>query len=152
LRGAALGVACQHGALAGGDARAARDEVIALTRAMPPRDALGDFLYGLFSCARALATETDGIVRAIHAALDGMGVEDFLVALPALRAAIGWFPPRERGALAAHVAKLLGLHAGQQQRLLSLREGAEALLDIRRVEAQALAWAREIGLWPSAAP
>lgn len=146
LRGAALGVACQHGALAGGDVAAAHDEVIALTRAMPPRDALGDFLYGLFSCARALATENDGIVRAIHAALDGMGVEDFLVALPALRAAIGWFPPRERGALAAHVARLLGLHAGQQQRLLSLREGAEALLDSRRIEAQALAWAREIGL------
>jgi hypothetical protein len=152
LRGAALGVACQHGALAGGEAQAARHEVIALTRAMPPRDALGDFLYGLFSCARALATETDGIVRAIHAVLDSMSVEDFLVALPALRAALGWFPPRERGALAAHVARLLGLHAGQQQRLLSLREGAEALLDIRRVEAQALAWAREIGLLPGEAP
>ncbi|NKI93979.1 DUF5682 family protein [Rhizobacter sp. SG703] len=148
LRGAALGVAFQHEALAGaaGDAQAARDEVIAITRAMPPRDALGDFLYGLFSCARALASEGDGIVRAIHAALDGMGVEDFLVALPALRAALGWFPPRERGALAAHVARLLGLDAGQRQRLLKLHDGTEALLDARRVEAQALAWAQQIGL------
>jgi hypothetical protein len=141
LRGAALGVACQHDAVA-------RDEVTAITRAMPPRDALGDFLYGLFSCARALASESDGIVRAIHAAIDGMGVEDFLVALPSLRAALGWFPPRERGALAAHVARILGLSAGQQQRLMRLREGADALLDARRVEAQALAWAREIGLMP----
>lgn len=148
LRGAALGVAFQHEALAGaaGDAQAARDEVIAITRAMPPRDALGDFLYGLFSCARALASEGDGIVRAIHAALDGMGVEDFLVALPALRAALGWFPPRERGALAAHVARLLGLDAGQRQRLLKLHDGTEALLDARRVEAQAMAWAQQIGL------
>ncbi|WP_157604845.1 DUF5682 family protein [Rhizobacter sp. Root1238] len=145
LRGAALGVAYQHEALAD-SVQAARDEVIAITRAMPPRDALGDFLYGLFSCARALASESDGIVRAIHAALDGMGVEDFLVALPALRSALGWFPPRERGALAAHVARLLGLDAGQRQRLLKLHDGTEALLDARRVEAQALAWAQQIGL------
>ncbi|HEY8880625.1 MAG TPA: DUF5682 family protein [Roseateles sp.] len=144
LRGAALGVAWQYEVL--GDARAAREEVMALMRAMPPRDALGDFLYGLFSCARAQATENDGLVKAIHAAIEGMGVEDFLVALPSLRAALGWFPPRERGALALHVARLLGLGAGQQQRLLRLREGADALLDARRVEAQALAWAREIGL------
>lgn len=150
LRGAALGVAFQHDALVddarADGAQAARDEVIAITRAMPPRDALGDFLYGLFSCARALASESDGIVRAIHAALDGMGVEDFLVALPALRSALGWFPPRERGALAAHVARLLGLDAGQRQRLLRLHDGTEALLDARRVEAQAMAWANQIGL------
>ena len=145
LRGAALGVAFQHDALAA-DAQAARDEVIAITRAMPPRDALGDFLYGLFSCARALASESDGIVRAIHAALDGMGVEDFLVALPALRSALGWFPPRERGALAAHVARLLGLDANQRQRLLKLHDGTAALLDARRVEAQAMSWANQIGL------
>lgn len=146
LRGAALGVAWQHGALAGDDTTSARDEVMAITRSMPPRDALGDFLYGLFSCARAQASENDDMVRAIHAAIDVMGVEDFLVALPSLRAALGWFPPRERGALAAHVARLLGLSSGQQQRLLRLREGAGALLDARRVEAQALAWAGEIGL------
>lgn len=146
LRGAALGVAWQHGALGGGDEAAARDEVTALMRAMPPRDALGDFLYGLFSCARALAREHNGLVSALHAALEAMGVEDFLVALPSLRAALGWFPPRERGALAVHVAQLLGLDAGQQQRLLRLRGGTAALLDARRVEAQALAWADEIGL------
>ncbi|HEY2926863.1 DUF5682 family protein [Piscinibacter sp.] len=148
LRGAALGVACQHHALAGGDGQAAHGEVVALTRAMPARDALGDFLYGLFSCARALASESDGIVRAVHAALDNMGIEDFLVALPALRGAFGWFPPRERGALAAHVARLLGLTAGEQQRLLNLRDGTQALLDARRIEAQALAWAKTFGVLP----
>lgn len=145
LRGAALGVAFQHGALAA-EPMAAREEVVAITRSMPPRDALGDFLYGLFSCARTLATEDDGIVRAIHGAIDAMGVEDFLVALPALRAALGWFPPRERGALGGHVARLMGLSADQQQRLLQLRQGTAALVDARRIEAQALAWADEIGL------
>nr|WP_281375269.1 DUF5682 family protein [Aquabacterium terrae] len=146
LRGAALGVAYGHEGLAGADPDAARDEVLAVTRAMPPRDALGDFLFGLFSCARALATESDGVVRAVHAALAGMGDEDFLVALPQLRAAFGWFPPRERGLLAALVARLLGLDRTHERRLLALQGGVDALLDARRVEAQALAWAREIGL------
>ena len=144
LCGAALGVAYTHGGL--GSAETARSEVLGRTRAMPARDALGDFLYGLFSCARTLATETDDIVRAVHTALDAVGHEDFLVALPPLRAAFGWFPPRERGAIAAHVARLLGLPADQHLQLVALRQGAEALLDARRVEAQALQWAREMGL------
>ena len=147
LRGAALGVAYQHEALAD-CAQAARAQVTAIARSVPPRDALGDFLYGLFSCARALASESDGIVQAVHSALDAMGVEDFLVALPSLRAAFSWFPPRERGALAAHVGRLLGLNLSQQRQLLQMREGVDALLDARRIEAQALAWAREFGVLP----
>jgi hypothetical protein len=144
LRGAALGVAYAHGGL--GDAAAAHAEVLATTRAMPPRDALGDFLYGLFSCARALATESDAIVRAVHSALDAVGHEDFLVALPPLRAAFGWFPPRERGAVAAHVARLLGLASEQRLQLMTLRGGADVLLDAKRVGSQAVQWARELGL------
>ena len=146
LRGAALGVAFVHGGLGETDTPAARAEVLAVTRAMPPRDALGDFLFGLFSCARALATETDAIVQAVQAALSALGDEDFLVALPPLRAAFGWFPPRERGQLAALVARQLGLDRAHERQLLALRGGVAALLDARRVEAQALAWAREIGL------
>ncbi len=144
LRGAALGVAYTHGGL--GSADAARAEVLATTRAMPARDGLGDFLYGLFSCARALATESDAIVRAVHIALDAVGHEDFLVALPPLRAAFGWFPPRERGAIAAHVAQILNLPTEQRLQLLTLRQGSDALLDAKRVEAQAMQWAREFGL------
>ena len=128
------------------DDAAARAEVLAITRAMPPRDALGDFLFGLFSCARALATESDAIVQAVQAALSALGDEDFLVALPPLRAAFGWFPPRERGQLAALIARQLGLDRTHERQLLALRGGVAALLDARRVEAQALAWAREIGL------
>lgn len=144
LRGAALGlVVSQAGFPTAPDLRA---EVLALTRAMPPRDALGDFLYGLFACARALATEDDAIVRAVHAALQALGDEDFLLALPALRAAFAGLPPRERGAIAARVAPLLGLAPAQQRRLLAVSPGAEALLDAKRIEAQALAWAREHGV------
>lgn len=141
LRGAALAVVFVHEAL-GDDAH---DEVLAITRSMPPRDALGDFLYGLFSGARALATGSDAIVRAVHAALGSLGDEDFLVALPQLRSAFGWFPARERGALAAHVATLLGLDGGAST-LLALRAGGDDWLDARHIEAQALAWAADLGL------
>jgi hypothetical protein len=144
LRGAALGLVYAHGGL--GDVQVAHAEVLASTRAMPVRDALGNFLYGLFSCARTLATESDAIVRAVHSALDAVGHEDFLVALPPLRAAFGWFPPRERGAIAAHVARLLGLPAEQRLQLMTLGEGTDALLDAKRAEAQAMQWARELGL------
>ena len=142
LRGAALAVAYVHGALG----EHASQHILALVRAMPPRDALGDFLYGLFCCARVLATESDAIVGAVHEALEGMGADDFLVALPQLRAAFGWFPPRERGALAQRVATLLGLSAAEQSGLLSLRAGTQALLDAKRIEAQAMAWARALGM------
>jgi hypothetical protein len=142
LRGAALAVAYCHDAL-GADAAT---QIILITRAIPPREQLGDFLYGLFACARALAVESDSIVQAIHAALETMSSEDFLVALPSLRNAFTWFPPRERGALAAHVAELLGLSRREQAQLLSLQHGATALVDAKRVEAQALAWANEFGV------
>ena len=126
----------------------ASGQVLAVVRAIPPRDALGDFLYGLFSCARALATGSDEIVAAVHEALEAMSNEDFLVAVPQLRAAFTWFPPRERSSIAARVARLLGLSGREQAQLLVLRSGPDALLDARRIEAQALAWARELGLLP----
>ncbi|ROZ74308.1 DUF5682 family protein [Ramlibacter sp. WS9] len=142
LRGAALAVSYGHDHL--GDQAA--EQILALLRAVPPRDALGDFLFGLFSCARALATGSGAIVAAVHEALEAMSTDDFLVALPQLRAAFTWFPPRERGAVADRVAALLGLSAMEQQRLLTLRSGTDALLDAKRVEAQALEWARALGL------
>ena len=146
LRGAALGVAChQHDE---DDVAALHAEVLALTRAMPVRDALGDFLFGLFSVARSLVGESDAIVGAVNAAIEALDVADFLVALPALRAAFGWFPPRERGVVARRVAGLLGLDAASRHRLLDLRGGGDAFVDARRVEAQALAWAAEFGVLP----
>jgi hypothetical protein len=145
IRGAALAVAFVHDGL-GADRAAARAQLLSITRSIPPRDALGDFLYGLFSCARGIATEDDAIVRAIHAALDGMSVEDFLVSLPRLRAAFAWFPPRERGALGALVASVLGLSQAERHQLLQLKQGADAFIDARRIEGQALAWARELGI------
>lgn len=140
LRGAALGVAYGHGAL--GDNPA--ELILARIRAVPPRDQLGDLLYGLFSVARALATGSDDIVTAVHESLESISSEDFLVALPQLRAAFNWFPPRERGVLAGLIATLLGLSTKEQTRLLTLRSGVGTLVDAKRIEAQALSWARTL--------
>lgn len=145
IRGAALAVALVHEGLTA-DQAAAREQMLTITRGIPPREALGDFLYGLFSCARAVATENDAIVRAIHGALDSMSVEDFLVALPRLRAAFAWFPPRERGALGALVTGVLGLSRAERHQLLQLKQGTDAFIDARRIEGQALTWARELGV------
>jgi hypothetical protein len=142
LRGAALAVCYVHQGL--GDAPSLR--ILAAVRAIAPRDALGDFLYGLFSGARALAIESDDIVNAVHAAVESMSTEDFLVALPQLRAAFSWFPPRERSTIAALVAKLLGLSSAERNQLVTLRQGADALVDAKRIEAQALAWAKALGV------
>jgi len=139
LKGAALGAA--HG-LDLIDA----DELLALTRAVPPREELGDFLYGLFSTARELATQDAVIVEAIQAALEAMNHEDFLIALPQLRGAFGWFPPRERGAIAQIVAAMLGLSQSEQFKLLRLPSNPDALLDAKKIEAQAVAWAKATGL------
>lgn len=152
LRGASLGLAYAQDAL--GEDQDARGAVMAVLRAMPPRDALGDFLYGLFACARTLATSDDAIARALHATLEAIGTEDFLTALPALRAAMGWLPPRERGALAALAARLMGGANGASSpdatvgALLPtlVGSGRPDLLLTRRIEARAMAAARELGL------
>ncbi|MEH0846342.1 DUF5682 family protein [Micromonospora sp. CPCC 205711] len=100
LRGAALGLRWSLGA--GGDPATA-------VRAVAAPTVLGDWLAGLFALAREEVVDGD---RALLAVLDGllgaMSPHDFLVALPALRQAFGWFPPRERETVARHVLDLRG--------------------------------------------
>lgn len=142
LRGAALGVCHLNVDLFVDQSNALQtDELVMIARAVPARDAFGDFLYGLFAIARNVMTESDDIARAIHAALSNMSNEDFLVALPQLRGAFGWFPPRERGYIAALIAKILGLNATEKTRLTALPQGETLLIDAKRIEAQALIWA-----------
>lgn len=140
LRGAALGVCLQH------LSEATHIDKTGLIKSQQPRHALGDFLFGLFSCARDLATESDELISVIHGVVSQMGHEDFLVALPSLRAAFSWFPARERSALAALIAQQLGLPYGAQGQLLIKHTQATALLDAKRIEAQANIWAQQLGV------
>jgi len=145
LRGAAAGLVQSIGHQYRPESGLTDDELIRLTRAIPPRSHLGDYLYGLFALTRAVIDEQPELVRAIHATLVELGDEDFLVVLPALRAAFGWFPPRERGDIAVQVARLLGLSTPECARLTQLPQGEASYLAARRSEALALAWAAEYG-------
>ncbi|MEV4695152.1 DUF5682 family protein [Micromonospora echinospora] len=100
LRGAALGLAWSLGDVP--DASRA-------VRAVAAPDTLGDWLSGLFALAREEVVAGDAaLLTVVDDLLAGMGAHDFLVALPALRQAFGWFPPRERAAVARHVQALRG--------------------------------------------
>lgn len=146
LRGAAAGLAQSLAHRYQPDAGLGDGELVRLTRAVPPRSHLGDYLYGLFALTRSVINEQPELVGAVHATIIQLGDEDFLVALPALRAAFGWFPPRERGDIAAQAASLLGLAAPERAHLTQMPQGDAGYLTARRCEALALAWAAEYGL------
>lgn len=73
---------------------------------------LGDWLAGLFALARdeVLANESDGtVLTVLDELVTAMSEQDFLVALPALRQAFAFFPPREREAIAGRLLDHRGL-------------------------------------------
>lgn len=119
LAGAALGwlVAC-------GDAAATAADVAGRVKRFGLPDQLGDFLAGLFALAREELTAGEDALGAVDGLVAAWDDEAFLRALPALRLAFAWFPPRERERLARTVLRRGGHGAGS-------------------AEAQALAWMRQ---------
>jgi Family of unknown function (DUF5682) len=143
LRGACVGAAFERDSVTA-------DDLVAITRAIPAKDALGDYLFGLFALARGSARSEPRIAQAIHLALDSMSTNDFLVALPQLRGAFSWFPPRERGQLALHVAQLLNLPTGvstaSQSALLTRPIDVDTMVLAKQVEAMVDAWIGQYGI------
>lgn len=80
----------------------------AVRGAFVPRSA-GDWLAGLFALAREEVLSHPEVVGLLDELLSGLGGDDFLVALPALRQAFAYFPPRERERIAARVLARRGL-------------------------------------------
>ncbi|KOV88287.1 DUF5682 family protein [Nocardia sp. NRRL S-836] len=125
LRGAALGLAWALGAQP--DVRKVRNVA-----------ALGDWLAGLFAVAREEVLASTELVGVLDELVSAMTEEEFLVALPALRLAFGYFPPRERETIAATVLTHRG--AGGDARGVTRLDAepmvvAEALAVERRVDA-----------------
>ncbi|KQP32897.1 hypothetical protein ASF27_16760 [Methylobacterium sp. Leaf102] len=118
LAGAALGflVAC-------GEIGAGPDEAARRLRRFGLPDTLGDFLAGLFALAREEVAQ-DATLAAVEALVSAWDDADFLRALPALRMAFAWFPPRERERIAAAILRRGGIGPAQ-------------------AEAEALAWMRQ---------
>ncbi|MFI5909420.1 DUF5682 family protein [Dactylosporangium sp. NPDC051541] len=70
--------------------------------------ALGDWLAGVFAVAREEVLHADGVLDLLDDIVAGLGPDDFLIALPALRQAFAYFPPRERETIAGHVLERRG--------------------------------------------
>lgn len=125
LRGAALGLAWALGTQP--DVRKVRGI-----------EALGDWLAGLFAVAREEVLASPGLVGVLDELVSAMTDEEFLVALPALRLAFSYFPPRERETIAATVLACRGVQ-GSTRSLTRLTEDpmivAEALAVEHRVDA-----------------
>ncbi|GAA4926699.1 DUF5682 family protein [Actinoplanes utahensis] len=81
----------------------------------------GDWLAGLFGVAREPVLAPGGILTLLDDLVTGLGADDFLVALPALRQAFEYFPPRERETIGEQLLARRGL-AGSGRDLL--RAGA----------------------------
>ncbi|MEH0827128.1 MULTISPECIES: DUF5682 family protein [unclassified Micromonospora] len=138
LRGAALGLAWSLGDV---------PDAARAVRAMAAPDTLGDWLGGLFALAREEVVSGDAaLLTVVDELLASMGAHDFLVALPALRQAFGWFPPRERAEVARHVQ---ALHGGDAPPGDLLRLDADPLLvaAARAVEERVDAVLSREGLW-----
>jgi len=107
---------------------------------------LGDAVAGLLALARDALLHDTHFVAGLDARIRRLADDDFVSALPALRAAFGWLPTRERGQLAEQVLVLHG--AGHLSRHhLTARHGAWAAEQVaahRLAEKQALA---ALGAW-----
>ncbi|GGV43249.1 hypothetical protein GCM10010182_79910 [Actinomadura cremea] len=125
LRGAAFGLA----RVLGDAADAAR----AVRGAAAP-GTLGDWLAGLFALARQEVLDSGGdLLGVLDELVDGLTEHDFLVALPALRQAFEFFPPRERESIARGLLDRRGL-----------RGTARTLLRPAAVDPLLIAEAREL--------
>lgn len=160
LRGSALGVYYGVGERDDGKhdpnfTAISTEQMIAIIQRLHPKDELGDFLYGLFACARILLTRqtdtpanptspTNALLTCLFEAIHTINVADFLIALPTLRMAFGWFSSGERQTLALSLAKLMNLTTAdtlQFQRTLGKNSGdIDSLLYAKTIEANANQW------------
>jgi hypothetical protein len=103
LAGAALGYT-----VALGTESASSPAVGARVRSFGTPHKLGDFLAGLFALARESMGGAGEALDAVDALIADWTDDDFLAALPSLRGAFAWFPPREREALARSILQRAG--------------------------------------------
>jgi hypothetical protein len=125
LRGAAAGALWQA-AQADDTLRFDETALLAAVRRLPNAQVLGDWLIGLFALARDAVTRAPTLIAALDGLITAQGDAEFLTALPALRQAFGWFPPRERAAIAEQVARLHGQGSGLAAALLTLPDDVGA--------------------------
>ncbi|MBO2457158.1 DUF5682 family protein [Actinomadura violacea] len=125
LRGAAFGLGRALGDTA--------DPARAVRGAAAPR-VFGDWLAGLFALARQEVIDPGGTVLAVLDELVGaLTEEDFLIALPALRQAFEYFPPRERETIAGRLLARRG-QGGSARALLRAPRDPLVVAEARALE------------------
>ena len=105
LRGAALGLGWSLGDVGGG--RVVGRAAVAVPPGIGVRR-MGDWLAGLFALAREEASSAE-MIGLLDGAVAAMTEDEFLGALPALRMAFAYFPPREKEAVARSLLDRRGL-------------------------------------------
>ncbi|AOS64161.1 DUF5682 family protein [Actinoalloteichus hymeniacidonis] len=143
LRGAAFGFCWSMGD-AGSSGQGGVDAARAARGAALPTT-LGDWLAGLFVLARDevltseehgdAETDTSGVLSVLDEIISAMPDADFLIALPALRGAFEFFPPREREIIAAGLLARRGKHSSPRS-LLRLSVDPTVLAEAMALEAR----------------
>jgi hypothetical protein len=100
LRGAALGLLWSTRP---DETGADEKRAITALRASSRPATVGDFLAGMFILAREEVLHSEALLGAIDSAMTTMTRDDFMIALPAVRQAFSYFPPRERLTIAEGV-------------------------------------------------
>jgi len=151
-RGAALGALIGLAERVEGAQPVAAIQATTLLQQFAPAQ-VGDALAGLLALARDQLASEDSFTAGLDALVQGLVGEDFVIALPALRAAFAWLPPRERGGLATRLLHLHGATHLSSRQLIAAQAGeadpadrARAALAEREVLAALMQW----GLAPTA--
>lgn len=149
-RGASLGALVGLRGRLGLDDTDAAADAMALLQGLPAAQ-MGDALAGLLALARDRLASEPGFTAALDALLQALAGDAFVQALPALRGAFAWLPPRERGALATRMLALHGA-AHLSSRALTAPLGDDASVQAQAQAAQhernALAWLARWGIAP----
>lgn len=146
LRGGCLGALWSLGRL--GDTEASSEAAVRAVRQAALPKVIGDFLAGLFALAREETVRGEAILRAVDDVVGGITDSDFLGAVPALRLAYSYFPPREKAAIAEQVAAMHG-QAGRGASLLALEASPADVARGRALDAEVEVEMRRWGLGPA---
>jgi hypothetical protein len=143
-RGAALGALFS---LETAQAEASDDvaQALRLLGSLPP-SRIGDALAGLVALTRESLAQEPAFVAGLDGVVQALDDGDFVLALPAMRAAFAWLPTRERGELAQQVLRVHDAERLSRRALTQPLPGgsaealAEARLTEQRVLEQLAAW------------
>ncbi|WP_030172222.1 DUF5682 family protein [Spirillospora albida] len=143
LRGAAFGLARALGDTA--------DPARAVRGAAGPRT-FGDWLAGLFALARQdVLDDGSSVLGVLDEMVTALADDDFLVALPALRQAFAFFPPRERETIAGRLLGRRGA-AGSARALLRTAGDPVLIAEAKALERRAGQALAAAGLLPGGTP